>query len=119
MLVLIVCYVLFGRSWEKSWGLDPGAETPAYDKFDRKDYVSAAPGILLGHHVASIAGALVVFAPVLVQGDGAPPQLVEALRLMVIREKGANQLTSNDIPALVDDDLPQQAIVSAFRKYRK
>lgn len=70
MLVLIVCYVLFGRSWEKSWGLDPGAETPAYDKFDRKDYVSAAPGILLGHHVASIAGALVVFAPVLAVKTG-------------------------------------------------
>ena len=48
-----------------------------------------------------------------------PAKLVEALRLMVIREKGANHLTSNDIPALVDDDLPQQAIVSAMRKYSK
>lgn len=48
-----------------------------------------------------------------------PAKLVEALRLMVIRVKGANHLTSNDIPALVDDDLPQQAIVSAMRKYSK
>ena len=48
-----------------------------------------------------------------------PAKLVEALRLMVIREKAANHLTSNDIPALVDDDLPQQAIVSAMRKYSK
>ena len=48
-----------------------------------------------------------------------PAKLVEALRLMVIREKGANHLTSNDIPALVYDDLPQQSIVSAMRKYSK
>lgn len=48
-----------------------------------------------------------------------PAKLVEALRLTVIREKGANHLTANDIPALLDDDMPQQAIVSAMRKYSK
>ena len=48
-----------------------------------------------------------------------PAKLVEALRLSVIREKGANHLTPNDIPELLDEDLPQQAIVSAFRKYSK
>ena len=48
-----------------------------------------------------------------------PAKLVEALRLSVIREKGANHLTPNDIPALLDEDLPQQAIVSAYRKYTK
>ena len=37
----------------------------------------------------------------------------------VIREKGANHLTPDDIPALLDEDLPQQAIVSAMRKYAK
>lgn len=76
VLVLVLSYVLFGRSLEKAWGLDPKAETPAYDKFDRKDYVSAAPGILLGHHVASIAGALVVFAPVLAAKTGWLPALL-------------------------------------------
>ncbi len=48
-----------------------------------------------------------------------PAKIVEALRLMAIREKGANHMTSNDIPALVDEELPQQAIVSAMRKYSK
>lgn len=48
-----------------------------------------------------------------------PAKLVEAVRLSVIRQKDANHLTANDIPALLDDDMPQQAIVSAFRKYTK
>ncbi len=48
-----------------------------------------------------------------------PAKLVEAVRLAVIRKQGQNHLTPNDIPLLVDDDIPQQAIVSAFRKYTK
>ncbi len=48
-----------------------------------------------------------------------PAKLIEAVRLTAIRPKGANHLTPNDIPALLDDDMPQQAIVSAFRKYTK
>ncbi len=48
-----------------------------------------------------------------------PAKIVEAVRLMTIRQKGANHLTPNDVPELLDDDLPQQAIVSAFRKYSK
>ena len=48
-----------------------------------------------------------------------PAKLIEAVRLSVIREKGANHLKPEDIPALLDEDLPQQAITSAFRKYSK
>ena len=48
-----------------------------------------------------------------------PAKLVEALRLTVIREKGANHLTANDIPEIIDDDMPQQAVMSALRKYSK
>lgn len=48
-----------------------------------------------------------------------PAKLIEAIRLLAIREKGANHMTADDIPALVDEDLPQQAIVSAMRKYSK
>ena len=48
-----------------------------------------------------------------------PAKLVEALRLLSVRQKGANHLTANDIPKLLDDDMPQQAIMSAFRKYSK
>ena len=48
-----------------------------------------------------------------------PAKLIEAVRLTVIREKGKNHMTPDDIPQLVDDDLPQQAIVRAMRKYSK
>lgn len=50
-----------------------------------------------------------------------PAKLVEAVRLLAIREKGGNHMTANDIPALsdADEDLPQQALVSAMRKYSK
>ena len=48
-----------------------------------------------------------------------PAKLVEALRLSVIREKGANHLTADDLPKLLDDEMPQQALDSAMRKYSK
>lgn len=48
-----------------------------------------------------------------------PAKLIEAVRLSVIREKGNNHMTPNDIPEKVDDDTPQQLLVSAFRKYTK
>ena len=48
-----------------------------------------------------------------------PAKLVEALRLMVIRQQGANHLKPDGIPALLDEEMPQQAIVSALRKYAK
>ncbi len=48
-----------------------------------------------------------------------PAKLVEAVRLSVIRKQGSNHLKADDIPELLNEDLPQQAIVSAFRKYSK
>ncbi|MGM9653144.1 MAG: 4Fe-4S dicluster domain-containing protein [Eubacteriales bacterium] len=48
-----------------------------------------------------------------------PAKLVEAVRLTVIRQQGQNHLTADQVPAMLDDELPQQAIVSAFRKYSK
>lgn len=48
-----------------------------------------------------------------------PAKIVEAVRLEVIRQQGKNHLKPQDIPALLDEDLPQQAIVSAMRKYQK
>ena len=48
-----------------------------------------------------------------------PAKLVEAIRLIKIRQKDANRMTADDVPpaAEADADLPQQAVVSAFRKY--
>ena len=48
-----------------------------------------------------------------------PAKLVEAVRLMATRRQGANRMTANDVPAKIDDETPQQLLVSAFRKYTK
>ena len=48
-----------------------------------------------------------------------PAKLVEAVRLSVIRQKGMNRLKPENIPEMLDDEIPQQALVSAFRKYSK
>ena len=48
-----------------------------------------------------------------------PGKLVEAIRLAVIRQQGMNHLSEEAIPELLDPELPQQAIVSAFRKYKR
>ena len=45
-----------------------------------------------------------------------PGKLVEAIRLLAVLRQGANHLKPDDIPAMLDEDLPQQAIVTAFRK---
>ena len=48
-----------------------------------------------------------------------PAKVVEAVRLAVARQQGGDYLTANEIPALLEENLPQQAITAAFRKYRK
>ena len=48
-----------------------------------------------------------------------PAKLIEAVRLSVIREKGANHLSVDAIPALVDNETPQQLLMSALRKHSK
>jgi len=48
-----------------------------------------------------------------------PGKVVEAVRLIAEREQGKNRLTPGDIPALLDPDLPGQALVTALRKYTK
>ncbi|MBR6921312.1 MAG: 4Fe-4S dicluster domain-containing protein [Clostridia bacterium] len=48
-----------------------------------------------------------------------PAKIVEAVRLTVIRQQGRNKLTPDDIPKIIDEDIPQQALVSAYRKFTK
>ena len=48
-----------------------------------------------------------------------PAKVVEAVRLTAIRKQGANHLTADMVPEIVDEDTPQQLLVSAFRKYTK
>ncbi len=48
-----------------------------------------------------------------------PVKFVEAVRVSVVRSAGQDHLRPEAIPEILDETLPQQAIVSAFRKYRK
>ena len=48
-----------------------------------------------------------------------PAKLIEAVRLAVVRQQGMNHRKPDDVPALLNSDLPQQAIVTAMRKYNK
>lgn len=48
-----------------------------------------------------------------------PAKLIEAVRLVKIRQQGQNHLKADMVPDILDGDMPQQAIVSAFRKYSK
>ena len=48
-----------------------------------------------------------------------PAKLIDAVRLAVIRQQGKDHLKPEQIPQILDPDLPQQAITSAFRKYKK
>ncbi len=51
--------------------------------------------------------------------DVKPGKLIDAARQVVIRERGADYLKADEIPELLEDDLPQQLLVSAFRRYRR
>ena len=48
-----------------------------------------------------------------------PAKVVEAVRLAAVRQQNGNHLSPDMIPDMLDDDLPQQAIVTALRKYAK
>lgn len=48
-----------------------------------------------------------------------PAKVVEAVRLATIRKQNNNHLIPDQIPEMLDEELPQQAIVTAFRKYTK
>ncbi len=48
-----------------------------------------------------------------------PAKLIEAVRITAVRKQGNNHLLADDVPNMLDDEIPQQAIVSAFRKYSK
>mgnify|MGYP002565110066 FL=1 len=49
----------------------------------------------------------------------APAAVVEAVRDTVVRMQNANGIKAEDIPPIVDELIPQQLLVSAYRKYNK
>ena len=48
-----------------------------------------------------------------------PARVIEAVRVAVVREQGKNHFKPEQIPAMLEEDMPQQLFTSAFRKYSK
>ena len=51
--------------------------------------------------------------------DVKPGKIIDAARQLVVRERGGNYLTADEIPELLDDETPQQLLVSAYRRYKR
>ena len=51
--------------------------------------------------------------------DVQPGRVIDAARQIVVRQRGGNYLTADEIPALLDEELPQQLLVSAYRRYKR
>ncbi|MBP5180424.1 MAG: 4Fe-4S dicluster domain-containing protein [Clostridiales bacterium] len=51
--------------------------------------------------------------------DVQPGKLVDATRQIVARQRGGDYLQPEEVPELLAEDLPQQLLVSAFRRYRR
>jgi len=51
--------------------------------------------------------------------DVKPGKLIDGARQMVIRKRSADYLTPEAVPEYLDPELPQQLLVSAFRRYRR
>ena len=48
-----------------------------------------------------------------------PGKLIDAARQLVLRQRGQEYLSPDEVPQLLDPELPQQLLVSAFRRYRR
>ena len=51
--------------------------------------------------------------------DVQPAKIIDAARQIVLRQRGGNYLSADEIPALLDEELPQQLLVSAYRRYKR
>lgn len=51
--------------------------------------------------------------------DVKPGKLIDAARQVVIRQKDSDYLTPDEVAELATEDMPQQLLVSAYRRYRR
>lgn len=51
--------------------------------------------------------------------DVKPGKLIDAARQILIRQRNQTYLSPDEIPEHIDPELPQQLLVSAFRRYRR
>ncbi|MDO4522938.1 MAG: 4Fe-4S dicluster domain-containing protein [Eubacteriales bacterium] len=100
------------------------AVCPAFDEMDIKphqfvSYVQSGEIEALAASV-SLGKCLSCFACVeRCPRDVKPGKLIDAARQLVIRQRGNSYLSADEIPQLLDDEMPQQLLVSAFRRYRR
>lgn len=100
------------------------ASCPAYDDMDfhPHQFISMvdAGNITPLLESSSIWNCLSCFACVQRCPRGVEPsKVIEAVRVLRIRKQGENHMKPDVIPEKLNEDLPQQAIVSAMRKYNK
>lgn len=100
------------------------ASCPAYDDMDfhPHQFISMvdAGNITPLLESSSIWNCLSCFACVQRCPRGVEPsKVIEAVRVLRIRRQGENHMKPDVIPEKLNEDLPQQAIVSAMRKYNK
>jgi len=48
-----------------------------------------------------------------------PGKIIDGARQLRLRQRGEEYLSPDEIPELLDPDIPQQLLVSAFRRYRR
>jgi len=51
--------------------------------------------------------------------DVKPAKLLDGARQFLVRQRGVTLLTVDEVPELLDEEVPGQLLVSAFRKYRR
>ena len=51
--------------------------------------------------------------------DVEPARIIDAARQIVVRQRGGSYLTAEEIPGALDEELPQQLLVSAYRRYKR
>ena len=100
------------------------ASCPAYDEMDYHphQFVSMVESGRIDElmHSRGIYTCLSCFACVeRCPRSVAPAKLIEAVRLVLLRQQGQTHLPPEAIPEKLDEALPQQAVTSAFRKYRR
>ena len=49
----------------------------------------------------------------------APANVIEAVRQEVIRQQGGHKIMAETVPSMIDETIPQQLLVSMFRKLNK
>ncbi len=114
-------------------GIDPykcmkcgkcSASCPSYDEMDIKPHQFAS--YVVNGNTGALANSkalwkcLSCFACVeRCPRDVQPGRLIDAARQLVIRQRGKAYLSPDEVPGLLEEDMPQQLLVSTFRRYRR